>query len=208
MTDTISQKGIGSVGAVLPVGKPPGKQKFLHLLPVYQQHGADDLSADRGDGAQPFQTGAADHAHDHRLGVVVGGVGGGDFPVQTPKKGIPGIPGGGFQPLFSRTNLHRTHMQGDVIASAEFPDKGFIPVGFFPTEMVVKMGGFQTDVQLILQQIQCKQERHGIRPAGDGADDRISRRHHIILPDHPQELIPHVSTPGRQRSDTGRSTAF
>ena len=81
MTDTVSQKGIRSVGAVLPVGKPPRKQEFLHLLPVYQQHGADDISADRGDGAQPFQAGAADHPHDDRLGVVVGGVGSGNFPV-------------------------------------------------------------------------------------------------------------------------------
>ena len=105
MADTVSQKGVGSVGAVLPVGKPPRKQEFLHLLPVYQQHGTDDISADRGDGAQPFQAGAADHAHDDRLGVVVSGVGSGNFPVQAPKKGIPGIPGGGFQPLFSGANL-------------------------------------------------------------------------------------------------------
>ena len=39
--------------------------------------------------------------------------------------------------------------------------------------MVVKMRGFQTDVQPVPQQIHGEQERHGIRPAGDGADDRI-----------------------------------
>ena len=110
MADTVSQKGVRSVGAVLPMGKPPGEQKFLHLLPVYQQHGADDISADRGDGAQPFQAGAANHAHDHRLSIVVGGMGSGNFPVQASKKGIPGVPGGGFQPLFPRPNLRRTNM--------------------------------------------------------------------------------------------------
>ena len=81
MADTVSQKGVRNVGAVLPVGKPPGEQEFFHLLPVYQQHGADDISADRSNCTQPFQAGAADHAHDDRLGVVVSGVGSGNFPV-------------------------------------------------------------------------------------------------------------------------------
>ena len=37
-----------------------------------------------------------------------------------------------------------------------------------------RMGRFQGDVQFLLQQIQGKQQRHRVRTAGNGSDDRVT----------------------------------
>ena len=41
-------------------------------------------------------------------------------------------------------------MQRNVVAAAEIPDEGLVPVGFLPPEPVVEVGGLQTDAQLLL----------------------------------------------------------
>ena len=64
--------------------------KGLHLLPLYIQHGADDPPVHRGDAPQPLQPRAPEQVQYHRLGVVVGGVGGGDFPGQAAQKRVSG----------------------------------------------------------------------------------------------------------------------
>ena len=40
-------------------------------------------------------------------------------------------------------------MEGNAIAVAECTDKGFVPVGFFSTKVMVKVGGFQGNVQFL-----------------------------------------------------------
>ena len=88
-------------------------------------------------------------------------------------------------------------MQGDVIAAAEFFYKGLIPIGLLSPEAVVEVGRFQGDSQLFPQQIQGKEQRHGVRPAGNGAGHPVAGGYQIISPDEIQELIQHASTPGR-----------
>ena len=89
--------------------------------------------------------------HQHRFRIVIGGVGGGDFSGQAPQKCVSGIPGGGFQALFSRDDGAVAHGQGDVVAIAEIPDEVFIPLGFLTPEVMVEMGSRQLNVQLILE---------------------------------------------------------
>ena len=47
-------------------------QKRLHVIPGDREHGADHISADRCNGPQAFQPCAANQAHEHRLGLVIG----------------------------------------------------------------------------------------------------------------------------------------
>ena len=69
---------IGAVGAVLHMADVIFVQKFLHLRPGHIQHGPDKPLGFRRDAAQAPQAGAPEQVQEHRLGVVVGGVGGGD----------------------------------------------------------------------------------------------------------------------------------
>ena len=145
--------------------------------------------------------------HQHRFRVVVSGVGRGDFPFQPQQEAVPGIPGGGLQPFFAGNHLTGSHMQRDFKTLTQAADKGLVPVRFFPSELMIKMGGLQMEAPLFFQKIQGKQQRHGVRPAGNGTDDGVPRGDQSLLPDEVPKLIQHASTPGRQRSGTGRSIA-
>ena len=134
--------------------------------------------------------------HEHRFGVVVGGVGGGDFPGETAQKRVSGLPGGGLQALLPRLNPGAPHRKGDVIPGAEIPDEGLVPIGFRPPEMVIEMGGGERHPQFFPEQIHPKQQRHRIRAPGDGADHPVSRLDQPISQGG-GKLIQHVSTPDR-----------
>ena len=195
MPDAVAQEFVCRVGAVLPVGQVVFLQKGLHLLPGDIQHGADDGPIHRGDAPQSLQPGAPEQVHEHGFGVVIGGVGSGDFSREGAQKRVSCLPGGGLQPLLPGTHLSAPNGEGNAVAGAEIPNEGLVGVGLRPPEMVVKMGGGQVYLQFFPQQVHSKQQRHGIRPAGDGADHRFPRR--CQLPEGGRELIQHASTPGR-----------
>ena len=84
MADAVAQELVGAVGAVLPVGKPVFGQKVLHLLPGDVQHGTDDIAMDGCDTAKALQSGTTEQVHQDGFGIVVGGVGRGDFAGEGP----------------------------------------------------------------------------------------------------------------------------
>jgi len=96
--------------------------------------------------AQALQAGAPDQVHQHRFGIVIGGVGGGDFAGKGTEKRIPCLPGGGFQSLFAGDDGAGPHMEGNAVATAEILDELLVPVRFCSPEMVVEMGGGQPQV--------------------------------------------------------------
>ena len=70
----------------------------------------------------------------------------------------------------------------------------------------------ETDVAILLcslffQKAHSPQHCHRVSAAGHSADHRISGLHQSIFPDEGKQLILHASTPGPQRSGTGRPTA-
>ena len=102
---------------------------------------------------------------DLAVGVVIGGVGGGDFSRQAPQKCISGIPGGGLQALLAGDNPSFPNSQGNVVTVTEIPDEIFIPVGFLSPEAMVKMSRGKGNFQFFLQQVQTEQQRHRIGAA-------------------------------------------
>ena len=60
---------------------------------------------------------------------------------------------------------------------------GFIPIRRWPAQLMVEMGDGQFDVQFIGEGIQSVQQRHRIRPAGDGHQYPVSRLEHLVLVD-------------------------
>ena len=125
-------------------------QKAQHFLPGYGEHGPDQRAADRGNSPQPLQTGTPHQMHQHGLGVVIGGMGGGDLAGQPSQECVSGISGGSFQPLFARGDGGASPMEGDSHSLAEIPDKGLVPVGLRTPQAVVEMGCGQPDIQFIL----------------------------------------------------------
>ena len=171
-------------------------QKRLHVIPGDREHGADHISADRCNGPQAFQPCAANQAHEHRLGIVIGGMGGGNLSGKTPQKRVPGIPGRRFQALFPGNNPAGAQVQRNTVAPAEIRHKGLVPVRFGTAQMVIEVGGLQGNPQLIPQQIQRKQHCHGIRAAGDSSNYLVSRGKKCLLFQKGAQFIQHASTPG------------
>ena len=85
--------------------------------------------------------------HQHRFGVIVGGVGGGNFPGQSAQKCVSGIPGGSFQPFFAGNDVPPSYGQRNIVAVTELTDELLVPVRFFPTQMMVKVRRPKVDAQ-------------------------------------------------------------
>jgi hypothetical protein len=79
MAYPVAKEIVPGIGAVLHMGKAVFLQKIQHLLPCHRQHGTNDPSANRLNSSQALQTGTPDQPHQHRLRVVIGCMGGGDF---------------------------------------------------------------------------------------------------------------------------------
>ena len=182
-------------------------QKCFHLLTGDGEHGANHIAADGADAPQSFQPRAPQQVHQHGFGVVVRRVRRGNLAGERAQKGVSGLPGGGFQPLFAGLHLRPAHFQRDAVTGAEAADEVFVLVGFFPPQVMVKMGSAQSNAQLVFQQVHSKQQRNGIRPAGHGTGNTVAGENHFFLPQRGAELIQHVSTPGRQTAGTGASIA-
>ena len=198
VAQAVAQKILCAVGAIGNIAEVEFLQKIQHLLPGNVQHRADDPAPHRSNAPQPLQPRTPHQVHQHSFGVVVSGVGRGDLAGQGIKKGVAGFPGGGFQALFPGGHLAAAQMQGDIKAAAEGFYKIFIPLGFLTPKTVVKMGRFQGNSQLILQQVQGKGKRYGIRAAGQGADYLVAGAQHIIAFYKRQQGFIHASTPGRR----------
>ena len=151
MADSVAQEGIRIIAAVGDMGKAPFFQKAFHILPGHTQHRADDVPIHRGNAAKALQPGTPDQMHHHRFRIVIGGVGGGDFPGQRSEIAVPGIPGGSFQALLSGHDLTGANVQRNIVVVTQVSYKYLIPVRFFPPEMVVKMGRFQGYAQFVFQ---------------------------------------------------------
>ena len=128
-------------------------------------------------------------------------MGRGQIAVLGAEKRIAQMPGGLLQALAGLggplPDVAPAHSQGNGPDAAEGADKGFVAVGLRAPEAVVEMGRREREVQLPLQSGQTVEQRHGIGPAGYGADHPAPRRqgpqNRPNLRDH------HASTPGRRR---------
>ena len=206
MPQPVTEEFVAAVGAVLHMADVVFVQKGLHLGPGHIQHGPDEPVGLWRDAAQAPQARATDQVHQHRFGVVVGGVGGGDGAIEAAKICVSRFPCRRFQPLGAGNHSSGAQMQGDIVEIAEFFNKFRIPLRFLPPEVVVKMGSLHGDAQLLLQQPHPPQQRHGVGTAGYGAEDPVPRLHHLIPAEGGEHLIQHASTPGRRRWCTGAAT--
>ena len=151
MPQPVAQECVSVIGTIRDMLHMIFGKEILHIRAGDAQHGAKHIAADGRDGAQTLQSCATDQMHQHGFRVVIGGVGRGNFAGQSAQKRVADVTGSGFQSLFAGNHVAGTDQKGNAIAVAKVPDEFFIPVRFFPPEMVVKMGGGQLKSQLILQ---------------------------------------------------------
>ena len=76
--------------------------------------------------------------HQQGFGIVIGGMSGGNFAGQAAQKGISCLPGSCLQTLRPGNHLRTAGYEVNSVACAKVPDKGLVPVGFFPPEPVVE----------------------------------------------------------------------
>jgi hypothetical protein len=135
------------------------------------------------------ETTATDQVQQHGLQVVLGSVGGGDFCVrrQSREEFIAKGPGCLLSAYFVGSGIGgyitSANRQGDFMKSAVASDKVLVPLGFLPTEHMVKMCGNYGNSQFLPGTKEHMQQGHRVLSAGDRADHVISRRKHVLLTD-------------------------
>ena len=197
VTESVSQTEIRGIHAVFPVAQTVFIQKGKNLGPGHIQQGTDKLAPFGCNPPKTFQAGAPDQVHQHGFGIVIGGVGGGNFTGEGIEIGIPGIPGSGFQPFFSGGNVGRAYVKGNSVAGAEIPDKLFIDIRLFRLQMVIEMDCGKIQIPFFLQKIHGPQQSDGIGAAGNGTDDALTPGNQIVLLNETAKLTQHASTPGQ-----------
>ena len=180
-------------------------QIVLHLLAGGGQQGADERPPGRGDAPQPPQPGPPGQVEKQGLGVVVGGVGGGDpvgprLPGRLAQKGVPHVPGGLLQAGPPGPGLAGhvagAQKQGDggenppvgqplgpAAQGHELFHEGGVPPGLLPPELVVIVGGGQGKAQPGPQAVQGVEQAHRVGPAGHGAQHGAPRGDQVQPPD-------------------------
>ena len=183
------------------MGQSVEAQIFLHLGPCGGEHGADQPLPHRADAGQPPQAAAPEQVEQDGLSIVIRGVGGGDQGSAQlcrglPEEGVTHLPGGLLQASSQLSGLGShvapAHIEGDTgqlmsvhLGGAaplgdEAADECFVPPGFLPPQLMVVVGGSQTEPHPLPEQVQPVQEIHRVRPPGAGAQHRAPRRDHSV----------------------------
>ena len=90
--------------------------------------------------------------------------------------------------------------QRDVVRLTKGFYKDLIAIGFRAAQMMIEVGGSNGDAQLLAQRIQAPQHRHGVRAAGDRAQDVVSLGKQGFVSTPRGDLSLHCgATPGLQR---------
>ena len=104
----VPQKFTGVVGAVCHIAQPVILHIGFHFLPGHVQHRPDQPVSFRCNAAQAPQAAAPEQVHQHRFGVVIRGVGGGDGSIQATQESVSCLSCGGFHTLGSCHDLSAT----------------------------------------------------------------------------------------------------
>ena len=204
LPDAVSARIRRGVCGVLHMRQRVFREIRLNFAARQAEHRPHDVLALRRDAAQAAQRRAARQVEKHRLQIVVGGVRRGDQAVQLRKKRIAQLPSRLLHALARPCRMGGDVRAGDAQRNAERlakrADERLVAVGFRAAQAVVEVRRRDRDPQLRPKRAQGVQHRHGVRAAGDGADDVRAARKERLLPAPDEDLIPHASTPDRRRS--------
>ena len=171
-------------------------QKFQNFRARGKQQRPHNAAAHRRNAAKPAQTRAAQQMQQHRLGIVVGVVGGGDAVAgQRVKKCVAQaarrfLYAGG--PICFRRG--RAEVQGNTVLFTEFPHKACVPFGLRAAQAMVEMRSLDLDAQRPPQRPEAPQQRHGVRAAGNGADHALPRRKQGVFAAPREQLSSHCAS--------------
>ena len=130
MPQTVAEKFIGCIRAILYKRQSVLLNKGQHFLPGYREHGTNDVPVHRRNTAQTTQSCAPYKMHQNCFSIVICGMCRSDFSWQRGKESISCLPRSGLQAFSARHDLRLAHSQGNIIAAAEIPDKSLVPIRF------------------------------------------------------------------------------
>ncbi len=141
----------------------------------------DDRAATRRDAGKPFRAGASKHAHQHRLGLVVARVAGGDgvgrcTRADALEEGVARLASRLLDrlPVLLREtgDVGGFHVERHAELGGEIPAERGVPGGLGAAKAVVEMrDGDEAERASFRQLAQDPRERDRIGPPGDGRDN-------------------------------------
>ena len=199
MADAIAQELRLAVGLVLHPGQAGRRQRVAQRRAPDLDQRADDRAAHGRDRGEPADAGAGQHAHQHRLGLVVGGVAerdAGGAEARRPR----------LQRPVARRARGRLHRAGadlhalDVHRNAQSRPERAHELGVARrawTQVVIDVQDAQRQPPGRRQLAQQVQQGDGVRAAGDGHQDRFAAGEHRVAADRALDRVgqPHASLP-------------
>jgi hypothetical protein len=127
--------------------------------------------------SEPGEARSAENVSKDGFGLIVGGVGHGDFVKlaigdESFEKGVARAAGGVFEvgalAFGFRCDIFTRNEEGQVVAGGEFGDELFIGVGSFAAQLVIEVHHRKDDAELFAKFEKKKEEGHGIGASGNG----------------------------------------
>ena len=173
MADAVAGVLVAVVARIVDKVQPIFPAKLLNLLAGTPNQRTDNLPAHRRDTAQTVESGPSCQIEQDGFRVVIEVVRGSNpalLPCQCGQQLIPALSGKGFHRLSCLLCLllcpDAVNRQRNVIPSAKIGAELLVSLRFLAAQTVVDVAGLHPNVQLLLQPMQSKQQRCGIRSAG------------------------------------------
>ena len=151
-------------------------QIVFHVRARHVEHGAQEIALHRRDAGEPPQAAAAGEVQKHRLELIVGGVRRGDpaaalLLCRAAEKGIARVP---ERRLVAPVALIGFDETRNGMFRAICADEVRVAQRLLPALPVIKMGAEHCKAALRRKREQLREQAHGIRPAGDGAEHALA----------------------------------
>lgn len=185
--DAVAAEIVGGVAAVLHPGDAALREIGDDLLMCHAQQRTHKPSALRRDAAESLRPAPACEVEQHGLGIVGGVVRRGDDGAARAfgrllEEAVAQFARGLLQPhaMLRRVSAHVPTPDDEFNArvAAEGGNKALIPLRLFPAQAVIVMRG-DDGIPAAAQQIQ---QTHGIRPAGESAEQLRPGREQRAIP--------------------------
>jgi len=180
------------VAAIAPPGEAALDEERAHLDAIAPEERPDDATAARADTAEPAPAGTMQDAQQHRFGLVVEGVCGGDLgraePCRGPLEKRVAHPAR-FRLEIACRHVHGLDVQRHGELSREALHEGAIGRALGAAQTMIEVGRNDVDRERGLQLTQSREQGDRVRAARHGDEDDVAGRDQVESPGGGAELV-------------------
>src|SRR3990167_8511205 len=196
--DPVPQEAAIAVAPILAPREPMGAEVGLDLPPMRLEQRPDVRATRRGNPRESPRAGALEETHADRLGLIVGGVGGGDpggadLPRPRGEGRVPDTPRGRLEPALARRIPRHSHvnaldMRGNRPAPAEPEDEARVGVRL-GAETVMHVDDVERQREHRPEETERGEQGHRVGAPGHGHEHRVAAPEETVAADGGEDAV-------------------